>query len=101
MNTPARRSSFSESESGQAAAFMALLLFVVFLAFAALAIDGAMTYSVRRDLQNVADSATLAACRGIATNDTTTTPMAAAKNAIGVYVGRFLRFNSWDVVTPS
>ncbi len=55
-----------ESESGQAAALIALLLFFVFLALASLAIDGAMTYLARRDLQNVADSATLAACQVLA-----------------------------------
>lgn len=65
-------------ESGQAAAVVALLLFFVFMPLAALALDGGMIYLVRRDLQNVADGAALAACRVIAYNDTTTTPMAAA-----------------------
>jgi hypothetical protein len=69
-------------EAGQAAAVVALLLFFVFLPLAALTIDGGMVYLVRRDLQNVADAAALAACRVIASNDTTTTPMAAALGTI-------------------
>ncbi len=92
MDTQAQNSSSSESESGQAAALVALLLFFAFLAFAALAIDGAMTYSVRRDLQNVADSATLAACRVIASNDTSTTPLAAAENAIEAHLHPWAEF---------
>lgn len=78
----------AKDETGQAAALTAVLLFLVFLVFASLAIDGAMTYFVRRDLQNVADSAALAACRVIASNDiTTTTPLAAAKNAVATAYG--------------
>jgi hypothetical protein len=92
MNMPSHDSPPVESESGQAAALMALLLFFAFLAFAALAIDGAMTYSVRRDLQNVADSATLAACRVIASHDTSTTPLAAAENAIAAHLGSWAQF---------
>ena len=88
------RQSQPSSESGQAAALMALLLFLGFLAIASLAIDGAMTYLVRRDAQNVADSAALAACRAIAGNDTsagdvTTTAMNAAKNSVTTHLGEF------------
>ncbi|MBI5565968.1 MAG: hypothetical protein HY870_13820 [Chloroflexi bacterium] len=46
-----------------------------------------MTYLARRDLQNVADSAALAACRVIAQNDTTATPLAAAQNAVATNLG--------------
>jgi len=88
MNIQAQNSSPSESESGQAALLVALLLFFAFLALAALAIDGAMTYSVRRDTQNVADSAALAGCRVLASNDTSlssdieTAARLAAENSI-------------------
>lgn len=97
MNAHTQDSSSSESESGQAAALVALLLFFAFMALAALAIDGAMSYSVRRDLQNVADSATLAACRVIASNDTSggaieTTAMNAAKNSIATHLGSWAEF---------
>lgn len=79
-------------ESGQAAALVALLLFLVFTVFASLAIDGAMTYLARRDLQNVADSAALAACRVIAQNDTTTTPLAAAQNVVALNLGSWAEY---------
>ena len=82
----------SKNESGQAAVLIAVLLFFVFLGFAALAIDGSMTYQVRRDLQNVADSAALAACRVIANNDTSTTPVAAARNAVNTHLGGLTDF---------
>lgn len=85
-NTP------NDRESGQAAALMAIMLFLVFVVFASLAIDGAMTYLARRDLQNVADSAALAACRVIAQNDTTTTPLAAAQNAVTTHLGGWAEF---------
>ena len=98
MNTQAQNLSSSESESGQAALLVALLLFFAFMALAALAIDGAMTYSVRRDLQNVADSAALAACRVIASNDTAlnsdveTAALIAAENSIATHLGSYAAF---------
>src|SRR5512139_123116 len=104
MNTQAQNSSSSESESGQAAALVALLLFFAFMALAALAIDGSMTYSVRRDLQNVADSAALAACRAIANNDTSggsveTVATNAAQNSIITHLGALAPFASPNVGT--
>ena len=86
----------SDRESGQAAAVVALFLFFVFLAFASLAIDGAMTYLVRRDLQNVADSAALAACRVMAYQDTSTTPMQAALNIVAQHLGSTAEFAGDD-----
>ncbi len=82
----------NDRETGQAAALMAILLFMVFIVFASLAIDGAMTYLARRDLQNVADSAALAACRVLAQNDITTTPLAAAQNAVATNLGGWTEF---------
>lgn len=49
------------AEEGQAAVFITLLLMFALIALAALAIDGGHLYLVRRDLQNVADAACLAA----------------------------------------
>ena len=46
-------------EEGQVLAFLAIVL-VVLLGFAALALDGGMLFSDRRDAQNAADSASLA-----------------------------------------
>lgn len=80
--------STSKSETGQAAVLIAILLFFAFLAFAALAIDGAMTYLVRRDLQNVADSAALAACRVIASGDTSqANAISEAQKAVQAHLG--------------
>jgi len=90
--TTSQVDSLDDRETGQAAALMAIMLFMVFVVFASLAIDGAMTYLARRDLQNVADSAALAACRVIAQNDTTTTPLAAAQNAVATNLGGWTDF---------
>ena len=49
------------NEEGQSIVIVALFLFFVFLAFAALAVDGTIIYMHRRNLQNIADVATLAA----------------------------------------
>jgi hypothetical protein len=98
-------SSQPDSESGQAAVLIAFILFLGFLAFAALAIDGSMTYLVRRDLQNVADSAALAACRAIANNDTsinadvTDTATNAAQNSIITHLGALAPYASPNVGT--
>ncbi len=60
----------NRSESGQAAVLVAILFFFAFLALAWLAIDGAITYLGRRDLQNVADAAALSACTNLANSGT-------------------------------
>lgn len=82
----------SQAETGQAAALMALLLFFVFLALAALAIDGGITYLARRDLQNVADAAALSACRALADGGTNTDAVTAAKNTIQINLGSWSTF---------
>ena len=74
-------------ESGQAAVVVALLLFFVFLAVASLAIDGAITYLGRRDLQNVADSAALAACTDLANNGTPSSATITATRIIAANLG--------------
>jgi Flp pilus assembly protein TadG len=76
-----------EAEAGQAAALMALLLFFAFLALASLAIDGAMTYLARRDLQNVADSATLAACQVLANGGDSAAALSEAQAIIAKNLG--------------
>jgi len=95
MKTQPRRLSLLRAESGQAAALVALLLFFVFLPFAALAIDGAMIYLVRRDLQNVADASALSACRVLAGGGASSAATDAARNTIRINLG------SWEqYVTP-
>ncbi len=91
MRAPAE-TKLNEAESGQAAALVALLLFFVFLALAALAIDGAMTYLARRDLQNVADAATIAACTDLANGGTANTALITATNVIAQNLGSWAPF---------
>ena len=55
------RRTLIRGEEGQAAVFLTLLLMFAFIALTALAIDGGHLYVVRRDLQNMADAACLAA----------------------------------------
>src|SRR5512144_438557 len=82
----------SVTESGQAAALMALLLFFVFLALASLAIDGGITYLARRDLQNVADAAALSACRALANGGTDAQAVSAAEGAVQANLGSWTTF---------
>ncbi len=51
------------SENGQSIVIVAIFFFFAFLALAALAVDGTMIYLRRRQLQNMADSAALAAAQ--------------------------------------
>ncbi len=76
-----------ESEAGQAAAVVALLLFFVFLPLAALAMDGSMIYLVRRDLQNVADATALSACRVLAAGGDTNAATIAAQTTLQTNLG--------------
>ena len=69
-------------ESGQAAAIVAMFFFFVFLAFAALGVDGSAIYLTRRDLQNVADASALAACRTLADGGDATAALNAALNTV-------------------
>lgn len=92
MNTQTERPSLRRSESGQAAALMAVLMFFVFLAFAALAIDGAITYSVRRNLQNVADASALAACRVVSNGGTNDAAILSATQTIANDLGSWSTF---------
>jgi hypothetical protein len=87
MDSKTASKNFHESEAGQAAAVVALLLFFVFLPLAALAIDGSMVYLVRRDLQNVADATALSACRVLAEGGDTTAATSAAQNTLQTNLG--------------
>jgi hypothetical protein len=60
------RPGIREREEGQAAVFITLLLMFALIALTALAIDGGHLYVVRRDLQNMADAACLAAAEELA-----------------------------------
>ena len=77
------------NEAGQAAALVALLLFLVFLPLAALAIDGGIVYLMRRDLQNVADAAALAACVDLANGGNSSSALSAATSTVANNLGTF------------
>jgi len=77
------------NEAGQAAALVALLLFFVFLPLAALAIDGGIVYLVRRDLQNVADAAALAACVDLANGGDSGSALGAATGTVANNLGTY------------
>lgn len=87
MNLKTAPKNLRESEAGQAAAVVALLLFFVFLPLAALAIDGSMIYMVRRDLQNVADATALSACRVLAEGGDTNAATTAAQTTLQTNLG--------------
>jgi hypothetical protein len=55
------RMRFRPNEQGQSIVILALFFLFAFLIFAALSVDGTMIYLRRRQLQNMADAATLAA----------------------------------------
>jgi len=73
-------------ESGQATIFMALFMGILFLGFAALAIDVGMLYRERRIVQTAADAGALAAAAGESSsaNITTAAIAAAAENGLTV-----------------
>src|SRR3990170_2654786 len=74
MNTFARRAMnrlgmrHSPNEQGQSLVLIALFFFLVFLVFAALGVDGTMIYLRRRQMQNIADAAVLAAAEQLSQN---------------------------------
>ena len=76
------------NEQGQSIVILVLLLSFVFLAMAALAIDGTNIYLRRRQLQNVADSAALAAAIALAQGDSETVAYQAAMDSIVSNEGR-------------
>ncbi len=86
------RRALLRDESGQAALVVALFLFFVFLAFAALGIDGAAFYLTRRDLQNAADASALAGCRAFAEGGSSTAALNAALNAVQSNLGSWAEF---------
>lgn len=92
MKTQPRRALLLRDQSGQAAALVALLLFFAFLPLASLAIDGAVVYLVRRDLQNVADASALSACRVLASGGAESASLTAAINTIQINLGASAEF---------
>jgi hypothetical protein len=83
-----KRNPFMLEEKGQALVLTALLLFFGFLALAALAVDGTMIYLQRRNLQNIADAAALAAATQLSQNKDESAAYQTAMDNIEVNGGR-------------
>jgi len=83
-----------KGEEGQAAVFITLLLMFAFIALTALAIDGGHLYVVRRDLQNMADAACLAAATEFSLGGDDTTAYQAAVEYV------FANGGTEDLFTP-
>lgn len=79
---------FGTDERGQALVIVALFLSFVFLAFAALAIDGTIIYLRRRQLQNAADAAALAAATLLTQNKDVAAAYQAAMDTVAANDGR-------------
>jgi len=79
---------FPASEQGQSIVLVALFLFFVFLAFAALATDGTTLYLRRRQLQNMADAAALVAAVELSQTKPITAAYTAAMNSIAANGGQ-------------
>ena len=88
-----------EGDKGQAAVFITILLLFALIALAALAIDGGHLYVVRRDLQNMADAACLAAATEMALGGEEAAAIQAAKDYIIRNGGEF--FSVWPEERPN
>ncbi len=76
------RKPLASKDQGQSIVLLALFFFFVFLAFAALAVDGTNIYLRRRQLQNIADAAALAAAQQLAQTGSVTAAYQIAMDSI-------------------
>jgi Flp pilus assembly protein TadG len=90
------RMQFELNEKGQSLIVITLLFFFAFLVFAALGVDGTIIYLRRRQLQNMADAAALAAAEYLSKDKDVATAYQEAMDSIGENGGRV----EWYVVPP-
>ncbi len=88
------------NEQGQSIVIMVLLLAFVFLAMAALAIDGTNIYLRRRQLQNIADAAALTAAVALSQNKSEAEAYQAAMDSIAANEGRIEWYSKNNSPTP-
>lgn len=88
-----------KDEKGQSIVIMALLLSFVFLAFAAVTVDGTIVYLRRRQLQNMADSAALSAAVALAQGKTEAEAYQKAMDTITTNEGE-IEWYSTDLANP-
>jgi hypothetical protein len=87
------------NEEGQSIVLIALFFFLVFLVFAALSVDGTMIYLRRRQLQNMADAAALAAAEYLSQDKNETVAYQEAMGSIAANGGR-VEWYSTDPASP-
>lgn len=88
-------------QEGQSIILMALFLFFVFLVFAALAVDGTVIYLRRRQLQNMADAAALAAAEILSKGDSDADAYQAAMDSIAENNGRVEWYSTSPTPNPT
>jgi hypothetical protein len=87
------------NERGQALIVVALFFFLVFLVFAAMAVDGTLIYLSRRRLQNMADAAALAAANHLSNYNDHAAAYQKAIDSIAANGGR-IEWYSTDPLNP-
>ena len=90
------RMQFRPKEEGQAIIIVALFFLFAFLVFAALGVDGTIIYLRRRQLQNMADAAALAAAEYLSKDRDSASAYQEAMDSIAENGGRV----EWYVVPP-
>ncbi len=88
------------NEKGQSIVIVALLLSFVFLALAALAVDGTIIYLRRRQLQNIADAAALTAAVALSQNKTEAQAYQAAMDSIAANEGWIEWYSTSNTPAP-
>lgn len=89
------------NEQGQSIVIIALFFFLVFLVFAALSVDGTIIYLRRRQLQNIADAAALAAAEQLSHNKDETAAYQEAMDSIAENEGRLEWYSSNGQPAPA
>ncbi len=88
------------NEQGQSIVIVALFLSLVFLAIAALAVDGTIVYLRRRQLQNIADAAALTAAIALSQNKTETEAYQAVMDSIAANEGQIEWYSTSNTPGP-
>jgi hypothetical protein len=94
------RMRFRPNEQGQSIVILALFFLFAFLVFAALSVDGTMIYLRRRQLQNMADSAVLAAAEQLAKSKDEAVAYQKAIDSIEENKGRIEWYSTSDPPDP-
>ena len=93
--------SFFKAEQGQSLILVALFFAFVFLALAALAVDGTIINLRRRQLQNVADAAALAAAVALSQHKSDDQAFQAAQDSVAANEGEVVWYSSNGVLQTS